>query len=450
MYRLEVFIMHTLFRCAAIALAGLLAAGGPAGDGTSSQPNQRVYTAAASSENMSQAPESSCTYRLFDYGPGVANLSTGDNLSDYQWALKNEGRFRRIRSQLNLESLGGLYVHRNETGAVDAIALPRLEPGNFDKVTTEAVAGMDINISQAWELYDQAPSKRQTLVAVIDTGIDTSHPDLANAIWVNEDEIPGDGIDNDENGYIDDVNGWDFFYDNNQIYLGSEDDHGTHGAGTIAAGRSNGGMAGITDNQYVKLMVLKALGTENGMGAPEDIVEAIHYAEANGAVICNLSFGSTEYDESVAQAIQNSNMLFVVAAGNGDRYGNGYDIDQYPVYPASLPFDNVITVGNILFDGNLDESSNYGVQNVDLAAPGVYILSTVSNNEYGYMSGTSMAAPMVTGVAAMVYSSRPDLSVLGVKEVLLNSARRTEQLAGKVLTGGMLDAGAAMSYGQTG
>ena len=154
--------MHTLFRCAAIALAGLLAAGGPAGDGTSSQPNQRVYTAAASSENMSQAP----AYRLFDYGPGVANLSTGDNLSDYQWALKNEGRFRRIRSQLNLESLGGLYVHRNETGAVDAIALPRLEPGNFDKVTTEAVAGMDINISQAWELYDQAPSKRQTLVAV--------------------------------------------------------------------------------------------------------------------------------------------------------------------------------------------------------------------------------------------------------------------------------------------
>ena len=211
MYRLEVFIMHTLFRCAAIALAGLLAAGGPAGDGTSSQPNQRVYTAAASSENMSQAPESSCTYRLFDYGPGVANLSTGDNLSDYQWALKNEGRFRRIRSQLNLESLGGLYVHRNETGAVDAIALPRLEPGNFDKVTTEAVAGMDINISQAWELYDQAPSKRQTLVAVIDTGIDTSHPDLANAIWVNEDEVPGDGIDNDGNGYIDDVNGWDFF-----------------------------------------------------------------------------------------------------------------------------------------------------------------------------------------------------------------------------------------------
>ena len=287
---------------------------------------------------------------------------------------EKRGRFRRIRSQLNLESLGGLYVHRNETGAVDAIALPRLEPGNFDKVTTEAVAGMDINISQAWELYDQAPSKRQTLVAVIDTGIDTSHPDLANAIWVNEDEIPGDGIDNDENGYIDDVNGWDFFYDNNQIYLGSEDDHGTHGAGTIAAGRSNGGMAGITDNQYVKLMVLKALGTENGMGAPEDIVEAIHYAEANGAVICNLSFGSTEYDESVAQAIQNSNMLFVVAAGNGDRYGNGYDIDQYPVYPASLPFDNVITVGNILFDGNLDESSNYGVQNVDLAAPGVYIL----------------------------------------------------------------------------
>ena len=395
------------------------------------------------------ADSSSYIYHLFDYGPGVANLSAGDNLSDYQWALKNEGRFRRVRSQLNLESLGGIYVHLDETGSVDAIGLPRLEPGNFDKITTEAVAGMDINISPAWELYQQAPSKRQTVVAVIDTGIDTQHPDLAEAIWTNEDEIPGDGIDNDGNGYIDDVHGWDFFYDNNQIYLGSEDNHGTHGAGTIAAGRGNDGIAGITDNQYVKLMVLKALGTEEGKGAPEDIVEAIHYAEANGAVICNLSFGSTQYDESVAQAIQNSKMLFVVAAGNGDQLGNGYDIDVNPVYPASLPYDNLITVGNILFDGNLDESSNYGAQSVDLAAPGVYILSTVSGGSYGYMSGTSMAAPMVTGAAAMIYSSHPELDVLGVKQVLLSSVRQTQQLAGKVLTGGMLDVGAAMAYGQS-
>ena len=432
--------MHTFASCAALAMAGLLAAGGL---------NQAGPLESAVSDSICAfEAEDPYSYHVFEYGPGVANLSSGDNLSDYQWALKNEGRFRRIRSQLNLESLGSVYVHRSETGEIDGIALPRLEPGNFDKVTTEAVAGMDINIQPAWDLYNQAPNKRQTVVAVIDTGIDTQHPDLQNAIWVNEDEIPGDGIDNDGNGYVDDVHGWDFFYDNNQIYLGSEDDHGTHGAGTIAAGRGNGGMAGITDNQYVKLMVLKALGTESGKGAPEDIVEAIHYAEANGAVICNLSFGSTEYDESVAQAIQNSNMLFVVAAGNGDRYGNGYDIDQNPVYPASLPFDNIIAVGNILFDGNLDESSNYGAQSVDLAAPGVYILSTVSNGEYGYMSGTSMAAPMVTGTAAMVYSSHPELDVLGVKQVLLDSARRTEQLSGKVLTGGMLDAGAAIAWGQ--
>lgn len=438
--------MHTFFRCAALALAGLLTSAAPAGAAPLAGSGQAVYQAASSSENEASLPEGLYPYRLFDYGPGVVNLSQGDNLSDYQWALKNEGRFRRVKSQLNLESLGGVYVHRNEAGDIDGVALPRLEPGNFDKVTTEAVSGMDINISPAWDLYSQAPNRRQTVVAVIDTGIDTQHPDLQDAIWVNEDEIPGDGIDNDGNGYIDDVNGWDFFYDSNQIYLGSEDDHGTHGAGTIAAGRGNGGMAGITDNQYVKLMVLKALGTEDGMGAPEDIVEAIHYAEANGAVICNLSFGSTQYDESVAQAIQNSKMLFVVAAGNGDRYGNGYDIDQNPVYPASLPYDNIITVGNILFDGNLDESSNWGAQSVDLAAPGVYILSTVSGGEYGYMSGTSMAAPMVTGVAAMVYSSHPNLDVLGVKQVLLDSAKRTAQLSGKVLTGGMLDAGAAMAY----
>ena len=423
--------MRRITRFAALALASCMVLGGP-------------FTI-----NSSAASHSPYIYRLFDYGPGVVNLSPGDNLSDYQWALKNEGRFRRVKSQLNLESLGGIYVHINETGDVDAIGLPQLEPGNFDKVTTKAVSGMDINIAPAWDLYNQAPSKRQTVVAVIDTGIDTEHPDLANAIWTNEDEIPEDGIDNDGNGYIDDVHGWDFFYDNNQLYLGSEDNHGTHGAGTIAAGRGNGGMAGIADNQYVKLMVLKALGTEDGKGAPEDIVEAIHYAEANGAVICNLSFGSSQYDESVAQAIQNSKMLFIVAAGNGDSYGNGYDIDANPVYPASLPYDNIITVGNILFDGNLDESSNWGVQNVDLAAPGVYILSTVTGGGYGYMSGTSMAAPMVTGAAALVYSSHPQLDVLGVKQTLLNSARKTDALAGKVLTGGMLDVGAAMAYGQT-
>ena len=124
-------------------------------------------------------------------------------------------------------------------------------------------------------------------------------------------------------------------------------------------------------------MVLKALGGEDGKGTPESVIEAVRYAQANGAQICNLSFGSSQSTPEFESAIRDSNMLFVVAAGNGNQYEIGYDIDKYPVYPASLPFDNVITVGNLMFNGRLDESSNYGCASVDLAAPGTYILSAI-------------------------------------------------------------------------
>lgn len=384
-------------------------------------------------------------YHIYEVGPGVDNLSAGDEYAPYQWALRNDGRVRRTQSRLNIETIDHLYVHRNQEGAIDSVRLPALGPSNFDQITTAAVAGIDINIEPAWEAYDQAASKRQVVVAVIDTGIDVSHPDLAQAIWVNEDEIPGDGIDNDGNGYVDDINGWNFCSDSPQVYVGEEDDHGTHAAGTIAAARSNGGMAGITDNQYVKIMVLKALGTEEGKGSTEDVLAAIQYAQANGASICNLSFGSDHLDPSISQAIESSNMLFVVAAGNGDAMGVGYDIDQTPVYPASMTASNIITVANLMFDGNLDETSNFGAASVDIAAPGIYILSTVSGHGYGYMSGTSMAAPMVTGTAAMIYSACPQLDLAGVKQVILDASRKLDSLNGKVLTGGMLDAGAAMT-----
>lgn len=140
-------------------------------------------------------------------------------------------------------------------------------------------------------------------------------------------------------------------------------------------------------------------------------------------------------------------MLFVVSAGNGDIYEIGYDIDKYPVYPASLPYDNVLTVANLLFDGSLDDSSNYGPYNVDIAAPGTMILSTVPENSYGFMSGTSMAAPMVTAAAAMVYSARPETDLLTVKNILIYSAHKLAPLKGLMLSSGMLDVSAAMTWG---
>ena len=353
------------------------------------------------------AQENSRDFSLFFSGPGVAALSSGDEYSEYQWALNNTGRLRRTEKVLNIKTLDHIYLHYGENG-IDDIALPPLGPDNFESINTDAVANIDINIEDAWKTYSETENKRTVTVAIIDTGIDTTHSDLKDSIWVNEDEIPGDGIDNDGNGYVDDVNGWNFVSNSNEICTGEEDSHGTHGAGTIAAAWNNGGIAGITDSTHVKLMVLKALGGSEGKGSPESVIEAIKYAEANGADICNLSFGSSNCTPEFEAAIRDSKMLFVVAAGNGNLYQIGYDIDKSPVYPASLPYDNVITVGNLLFNGHLDESSNYGATSVDLAAPGTYILSTIPGDSYAYMSGTSMAAPMVTGAAALIYSARTD------------------------------------------
>ncbi len=397
--------------------------------------------AAVPSPDLSQAG----AFQAAETGPGVETFSSGDTYAEYQWGLENNGSLQLVEIRRRFANGGSAY-DAPANGPHAGLPIPS-GPGDYEVLTTNAVPGVDINISPAWELYDASQEKRDVVVAVIDTGVDILHPDLRDSIWTNDDEIPGDGIDNDGNGYVDDYFGWDFFYNDPSVFSmgSSEDTHGTHVAGTIAAGRNNGGVAGITGSDHVKIMVLKALGTSQGMGSPEDVVAAIQYAEANGASICNLSFCSNAYSQELADAIENSNMLFVVAAGNGDENGVGLDIDSSPTYPASLSSDNIITVSNLMFDGNLDSSSNYGAVSADIAAPGTYIVSTIPGG-YGFLSGTSMAAPMVTGAAALLYSYRPDYTLGDVKNAILNSARPMDSLAGKVSAGGMLDVGAAFLW----
>nr|WP_314461648.1 S8 family peptidase [uncultured Clostridium sp.] len=376
-------------------------------------------------------------------GPGLNNLSPSDEFSTYQWGLKNDGEFRLIELEQKFKYVDNLYSEINSGGG---LAIPKPGPGNYEAKVIHAVPGVDIDIQPAWALYDQAQNKRSVIVAIIDTGIDINHQELRNAIWTNPGETDGDGVDNDGNGYVDDIHGWNFYSNNNKLFSGSEDSHGTHAAGTISAARGAYGIAGITDNNYVKIMPLKALGGKEGVGSPAAVIKAIHYAEQKGASICNLSMGTTGYSEELAQTIKNSPMLFVVSCGNGGVSGLGYNTDVYPVYPASLPYDNIISVANILFDGTLSKDSNYGAASVDIAAPGTYILSTIPDNSYGYMSGTSMAAPMVTGVAAMLYSYRADISLADVKNIILNSSRKLDTLSGKVASGGLLDASSALNW----
>ena len=363
-------------------------------------------------------------------GPLREAVPYADSYVSYQWAFLNTGELRLVPSH---------------TAAVDAVLGAMAgSPALSADGTIRSLEGIDMNIVPAWKKYDAKSGKRQVVVALIDTGVDITHPELSGSIWTNAGEIPGDGIDNDGNGYIDDVYGWNFYDNNAQVFTGTDDNHGTHSAGTIAAARNGVGTVGICDPAYVKIMVIKILGTSSGVGTVSNVVKAIQYAQANGASICNLSFGTTKYSEELYQAIKNSGMLFVVAAGNGDASGNGYSIDEQPMYPASFELDNIISVANLRFDGQLDRASNYGAKSVDLAAPGNYILSTIMGNDYTYMSGTSMAAPMVTGTAAMLYSYDASLSIMDVKKRILQSARPLESLSGKVTAGGMLDAGAAM------
>lgn len=360
-------------------------------------------------------------------GPSRESVPYADSYASYQWAFLNTGELRLVPSH---------------TAAVDAAITG--SPALSADGTVRSLEGIDMNIVPAWKKYDAKSGKRQVIVALIDTGVDITHPELSGSIWTNTGEIPGDGIDNDGNGYIDDVYGWNFYDNNAQVFTGTDDNHGTHSAGTIAAARNGVGTVGICDPAYVKIMVIKTLGTSSGVGTVSNVVKAIRYAQANGASICNLSFGTMKYSEELYQAIKDSGMLFIVAAGNGDASGNGYSIDEQPMYPASFELDNIISVANLRFDGQLDRASNYGVRSVDLAAPGNYILSTITGNDYAYMSGTSMAAPMVTGTAAMLYSCDASLSLMDVRNRILQSARPRESLSGKVATGGMLDAGAAM------
>lgn len=312
--------------------------------------------------------------------------------------------------------------------------------------STSAVAGIDVNAQEAWANYSP---KREVIIAIVDTGVDITNPELSSHLWTNPGEIAGNGVDDDKNGYVDDVHGWDFYYNNNVVYYGSEDDHGTHCAGSMMAAANNGkGIAGLADYENIRLLPVKALGGADGSGSTLSVIMGIRYAERCGAQICNLSMGTQTSDPMLYQVIKNSDMLFVVAAGNNTKGQNNTDI--YPSYPASYNLDNIISVANIGADGSLAPTSCYGKYTVDMAAPGTDILGLVSGDKYGYQTGTSMAAPLVTAAAAMVYSGSVNITLADTKDILMATTKNIGSMAGKCVTGGMLDAGAAVSCDTTG
>ncbi|MFH1233435.1 MAG: S8 family serine peptidase [Patescibacteria group bacterium] len=307
-----------------------------------------------------------------------------------------------------------------------------------------------IKVVEAWDQIRESPD---VIIAIIDSGVQINHPDLASSIWVNKKEIPNNNIDDDNNGYIDDINGWDFVNnvaDPSPKFMPGWTDtgiqHGTVVAGIVAASGNNAtGIAGVTWS--AKIIVLKVLD-DKGEGSSDKVVKAIDYAVANGADIINLSFVGLGYSNSLNEAIKRASsagLLIVAAAGNEEAQGHGGSLDATPVYPVcndGVNGENMV-VGVSAVD-TIDQKaafSSYGFKCVDISAPGVSIYSTLVysptnyfnnqpfNNYYGgYWSGTSVAVPMVSGALALISATNPSLSREQILEILYNSSDNLNKL----------------------
>jgi hypothetical protein len=297
------------------------------------------------------------------------------------------------------------------------------------------------------------------VIGVVDQGIDFNHQDLAANIWTNPAEIAGNGIDDDGNGFVDDVRGFNFFSNNGTTFSGSaNEDHASHVSGIAGAVGNNGaGIAGV--NWSVGLMSLKFLD-QNGFGDTSDAIDAVTYAtmmrnlwESSGHTkganirVLNASFGGGAFSQNFVNAINAANtagILFVAAAGNVDDGTREPNNDLVPHYPSSFDAPNIIAVAATNQADQLASFSHFGATTVDIAAPGVHILSTTPGNTYSFFDGTSMAAPQVSGAAALIWAQNPNLTVAQIKNILLSTGNVIPGVADKVLSQRRVNVGNAM------
>ncbi|MHC4147945.1 MAG: S8 family serine peptidase [Planctomycetota bacterium] len=296
---------------------------------------------------------------------------------------------------------------------------------------TGGTALADIDAVSAWDI---TTGSSDVIVAIIDTGIDYLHPDLIDNMWVNSGEIASNGIDDDNNGYIDDIHGYDFVQDDGNP--SDQHGHGTHCAGTIGGrGNNNLGVAGV--NWQCKLMAGRFLNAR-GSGTTADAIDAINYAVANGADILSNSWGGGGYSATLKAAITNAceqGVLFVAAAGN-----SATNNDVSPHYPSNYQVSNVISVAATDHRDALAGFSCYGQSSVHLGAPGVNILSCVLDDDYDWYSGTSMATPHVSGVAALLLANDPAMPLQELKARIIWTGERIPALNGKTISGRRLNA----------
>jgi parallel beta-helix repeat protein len=443
-----------------VVLAAFLSLGGVSPPIDEAKPNRNTYPHSVMRDARAQR-------RVAPYHPErVIVRFKRDATTSLQHAAHQKAGCRRVlRSYTSISNLvvveapaghvtNAIAMYQEEPGvlfaepdySVEAVEIPNdsLFDRHWGLENTGAVingdpgiADVDISAADTWTLWTGDPTFR---VAVIDSGIDLSHPDIASNIWTNPHETPDDGIDNDGNGWVDDVHGFDTSFGNLRDDLG----HGTHIAGIIAAVGNNGiGVTGV--NWRASIVTLKFIGSD-GTGYISDAITALEYVIDTGIRVSNNSWGCYGcYSQALYDAIAvagSRGHLFVAASGNG-IFGLGVDTDRYPHYPSAFDLPNIVSVAAIDNDGRKAKFSNYGATTVDFAAPGVEIISTMPGDRYLYRSGTSMAAAYATGAAALALSRRPELTVSSVIARLRATAKRLPELSDRMLTPGIVNAAAA-------
>lgn len=303
--------------------------------------------------------------------------------------------------------------------------------GQADSEGHAGVSGVDIDVEKAWDIETGSD---KMVVAVVDTGVDFNHPDLKDNLWTNEAELNGQaGVDDDKNGVIDDIHGFNAATGNGN----AQDDHGhgSHCAGTIGAKGNDGkGIVGV--NWNVKIMAVKFLD-KDGSGTLDNALKAVDYATKMGAKVLSNSWGGGKFSQTLQDAVKRSSdagAIFIAAAGN-----DGSNNDSTPSYPASFDVPNIVAVAAIDNRGEMASFSNYGKKTVHVAAPGVNIYSSTGGS-YDSWSGTSMATPHVSGVAALVWAHEPNLTALELKQRLIQTTRALPSLRGKIKSGGLVNA----------
>ncbi|CAD5974301.1 Thermitase [Planktothrix rubescens] len=357
---------------------------------------------------------------------------------------KNDPRFEYIEPDyiITLEDVEKPSSATESSGKITPQATTPNDPGYSqlwglnNTGQSAGTADADIDAPEAWDIQKGNPN---LVIGVIDTGVDYNHPDLVGNIWTNPGEIAGDGIDNDNNGYIDDTRGWDFANNDNNPMDGNG--HGTHVSGTIAGkGNNSVGVTGVAWN--AKIMPLKFL-SDAGSGYTSAAILAINYATAKGVKLTNNSWGGGGYSQALSDAINTAGQqgaLFIAAAGNSSQ-----NTDTTPAYPASYNLSNIISVASTTRTDGLSYFSNYGATTVDLGAPGSDIYSAWPNSSYNTISGTSMASPHVTGAAALLWSQNPTWTAQQVKNKLMQTTDPISALSGKTVTGGRLNINNALA-----